>query len=222
MEVPFKLAAIFKQLRLPSAPLNVYVIGSRLWGTARADSDWDLLIVVEGSFAKASVHANTLVDATVVGQPEFVDLVRQHHSLALLCLWSPPENVLQRRFDPLGSFKLDAKQLVDATVQETERDLKHAAKVRQKGNEKQADKVLVHAYRLLLFADQILASGRITDHTCANAVHRALLEQQGAWHDAQFSGDEAEAHDSPPSPSNAEELCASIVSLQQKLSAKVV
>jgi predicted nucleotidyltransferase len=108
--------------------LNIYVFGSRLYGTANQDSDYDLIVVVsDESFetqvsriqeVTTSVNADKRktgfiqgdcngckVDATLYSKSYFVQKMNMYNIYELSALWSPAPFKLQEQFDPLLEWK---------------------------------------------------------------------------------------------------------------------
>jgi predicted nucleotidyltransferase len=142
--------------------LNVYVIGSRLWGTASYNSDWDFIIVHSKWKGKSSVH-NGEIDATVYDTEEFVQKLKEHSLLEVLCVWLPRPFVWKEVLDPTKHFDLDLASLRSSVFEETERDWRMAQKYMEKKNVDRGKKTVVHALRLILLSIQIATNGHITN-----------------------------------------------------------
>jgi hypothetical protein len=73
----------------------VFLVGSRLWGSATFDSDYDFIIVHRCPTAKRPPHAtlhNGEIDASAVHVDEFKKRVEDDHEFyELLCLWLPAD-----------------------------------------------------------------------------------------------------------------------------------
>eukprot|EP00658_Telonema_sp_P-2_P054743 TRINITY_DN43541_c0_g1_i1.p2 TRINITY_DN43541_c0_g1~~TRINITY_DN43541_c0_g1_i1.p2 ORF type:complete len:104 (+),score=16.55 TRINITY_DN43541_c0_g1_i1:82-393(+) len=83
---PFSLAQLTEGIGLTDRDMvNVYVVGSRMWGTASASSDWDLVVVVRGDRPKSATKLRCcgLVDAQVMGDNEFVERLGRHEFMAV-------------------------------------------------------------------------------------------------------------------------------------------
>lgn len=85
--------------------LNVYLTGSRVFGTHNPDSDYDLKIVVKNTYSGMSslricglilgplkfTEINSLVDLKIYKEFEFVKAISDHDMQVLFCLFLPAE-----------------------------------------------------------------------------------------------------------------------------------
>lgn len=90
------LANVLKRLRFEEEDVvAVFLVGSRLWGSAMFDSDYDFIIVHRCPTAKRPPHAtlhNGEIDASAVHVDEFKKRVEEDHEFyELLCLWLPAD-----------------------------------------------------------------------------------------------------------------------------------
>lgn len=90
------LANVLKRLRFEEEDVvAVFLVGSRLWGSATFDSDYDFIIVHRCPTAKRPPHAtlhNGEIDASAVHVDEFKKRVEDDHEFyELLCLWLPAD-----------------------------------------------------------------------------------------------------------------------------------
>ena len=70
----------------------VFIGGSRLWGTAKPSSDYDLIVVSKEVQGKTCVHAGDgSINAQLLGTEEYLLRIRQHRWLELITLWMPPD-----------------------------------------------------------------------------------------------------------------------------------
>ena len=142
--------------------LGVFLIGSRLWGTAHEQSDYDLIVVLkngnkEGK-GKWSIH-NTNIDATCFSKEEFSSRLSQHAFLCLVpyLISSPFRWKFAKQMPSLP--KLDRKLLYAATEKEARRDWQIAKKKAEKKQMKEAKKVLLHSMRMLRICLQYAEKG---------------------------------------------------------------
>jgi hypothetical protein len=98
---------ICSRLKIPDRDVsNVYLLGSRLWGTSGPDSDWDFLIIVDDkSSALASapkmfvnIHVGNF-DAMIMAQSLYVEKLQNLSSTyELLSVWLPRECTESARY----------------------------------------------------------------------------------------------------------------------------
>lgn len=191
-ESRLNLKSALQRLKLDDTKvLNVYVMGSRLWGTAKASSDWDLLIVHEdnGCAARRSLHHGD-IDAIALHRDEFAAQVRDHHFLELAAAaWAPRELVWRERFDLRRSAAaaFDPRALAAAVAEESTRDWAMARKFAEKGDAHRAVGVLAHTLRMAVIARGIARSGKVEAWDAGNQVARIARDLEpevvagGGW-----------------------------------------
>ena len=165
------LARIFRTLNLQDSDvLNVYIVGSHMWGTCSKHSDWDLVIVTKqlDSLKPLNTHKGNL-EAFILSSEDFVQFTRDHSMQVLLTLWLPGGCVLLERLDARQCFQFDQTALVKSLEHSKDRDLRIAEKHFQKGDRRKAKKILLHCVRYLELGAQIREEGRVVDYGGANA-----------------------------------------------------
>ena len=140
----------------PSEVLNMYVVGSHMWGTCSSHSDWDLIIIVKD--LKSSIPQNThkgCFDAFILSREQYNDQLAGHSMQVLLTLWLPEQYILKQTFNPRAAFVLHKDKLINSLAASRDRDVRIAEKHFRKGDTAQAKKVLVHCIRYLDMGNQI-------------------------------------------------------------------
>ena len=177
---------MFRTLKLvDSDVLNVYLVGSHMWGTCGSHSDWDLVIVVRTSQAPKPLNTHRAnIEAFILSREQFLESMRDHLMQVLLTLWLPRECVWRKGFDPRTSYSLDARALTKALEHSRDRDLRVAEKHYAKGDRQKAKKILLHCLRYLELGSQIRENGSVTDYSSAN-LHQELVfscdRESGSW-----------------------------------------
>ena len=163
-EKGLSLEKISKSFKLtPSDILNVYLVGSHMWGTVHKDSDWDLVVVVKAWTAKpADMHIG-LMDAHILSKEQFLEALACHNFRLIACIFAPGNCRLKETVSLEKYFKLDKIKLRDSFFQENERDIRVAEKHANKGRVDVATKICVHTLRLLMIGEQICLEGGIVD-----------------------------------------------------------
>ena len=167
---------MFRTLKLADSDvLNVYLVGSHMWGTCSSQSDWDLVIVVRTSQAEKPLNTHKAnIEAFVLSREQLLQSMEDHLMQVLMVLWLPRECVWIQRFDPKPSFSLDRGALARALAHSRDRDLRVAEKHYAKGDRQKAKKVLLHCLRYLELGTQIRENGRVTDYSSANS-HQTVV-----------------------------------------------
>ena len=173
---PGDLNGVYAKLSLNREDvLNVYLIGSRMWGTAAASSDCDLYLVVKGSDSARNSHfqlPGVSVDAVVVGATYFQQRLDAAKLKELSCIWAPAScKLLEKKvFKPTGGA-VGHSQLVSSLSEGHKKDWARAQKLVTGGRLEEGKKVLSHDVRAHLLSLQILTHGKIVDYeTGADAV----------------------------------------------------
>lgn len=184
--------------------LGIFLIGSRLWGTATEQSDWDFEVVCARP-NKAGKEVWTLhggnVDATCVTAALFARRVRDHHFLALVVGWMPLEWRWKRdskvaiepgKLDRAGERKHRGccrcltcalcAALWKSVHEEATRDWAVAEKKAAKGLHPEAKKVVLHAIRMLRISCQYAESGggAVPNLWCVDDLAEQMRGEWGA------------------------------------------
>lgn len=168
------LQHVFRTLKLQDSDvLNVYLVGSHMWGTCHKNSDWDLVIILRNLTTSKPVNTHKAnIEAFILSKEQFMQLLREHSMQVLVALWLPQECVLAEKFSP--SFHFDREALARSLDHSRERDLRIAEKHFRKGDAPRAKKVLLHCVRYLELGAQLRENGKITDYTTASS-HQAVI-----------------------------------------------
>ena len=132
-----QVETISQKLKLNSSSIkNLYLIGSRLWGTANDKSDWDVMIVLDSDKASKSSMHNSEIDATVYSQKEFLERLNKHEFLCVIAINLPEDWKWKEQIEFKKNFVLNKKILSASVIEEADRDWKIA---RKKIEKKQLD-----------------------------------------------------------------------------------
>jgi hypothetical protein len=165
----------------------LFPFGSRVYGTARADSDFDYLAVVpenrRASTGEEFRHGS--LNVTLFNRRDWAGQLAAHkiHCLEAYYL---PDGVCRAAFP----FQLDRRLLRLSLHNKARHSWIRARKKMQV--EKQpllAWKGLFHSLRILHFGIQIATTGSITDYAGANAWWTEILTTAStdwAWHEGRF------------------------------------
>eukprot|EP00767_Chilomastix_cuspidata_P005676 gnl/Chilomastix_cuspidata/5924.p1 GENE.gnl/Chilomastix_cuspidata/5924~~gnl/Chilomastix_cuspidata/5924.p1 ORF type:complete len:1066 (+),score=314.62 gnl/Chilomastix_cuspidata/5924:74-3199(+) len=168
----------------PEQILLACVVGSRLWGTAQPDSDWDVIVVVSAQVsgfaaleAPRSRHSGVF-DGTIYPDSLFRERVQHGRFLETLCC------VLCAQGSPHAWTSLCARELpavefsercVAAWEEETRRDAAYARKMWGAGKRRLAVDALVHAVRARAVICEAKRGARLRDIDVSPAVRFARL-----------------------------------------------
>ena len=154
--------------------LNIYLLGSRLWGTSTESSDYDLMIICRDYTGQQSLHTHN-IDATVLDINEFNKRVKNYEFIETICTHLPNEFILleKRKIRPLLSNYSQWKQTMQYRIK---RDMSYVDKNESKGKLDRASKTRFHALMTLIIGIQVLKlwSGEIKqiDFTVAKEYYK--------------------------------------------------
>ncbi len=182
--------------------------GSRVYGTCRPTSDWDVMVIVGDKVAgrygtteelhgrvasmtakeavQVKSHARTrgevLVaqwgEVTVLPREQWLRMLLEHRCEALEVLFAPPQHVLLPLAIRCSPFALDLRMLLAAAEWEAGRTLARAKRKLKEGDAKKGAKELFHSLRYLCFATQIAQHGRILDYAGCNDTWHTIANSQ--------------------------------------------
>ncbi|KAG8463340.1 hypothetical protein KFE25_004851 [Diacronema lutheri] len=169
--------------------LNVYLVGSRLWGTQRPSFDYDLVVVVAdsdstlGGDASTGAHGHAgAFDVQVLSREGFAERVRAQELAALICCYLPPEHVWRER--ARVSHVLSRGMLARACLTSSDKSWARARKdCEARGQIERARKGVVHALRQRALALQLLEAGGVRDFAMAGLLGPLTVELARGAHE---------------------------------------
>lgn len=192
----FPLSVLYKRLSLsPSNVLCVFVVGSRLWGTASYDSDWDFTIVLRRFKKRRSFIHSGNIDACVLDVDEYRERVLKHHHFTdVYTLWLPPSHVWLSSIDLRREFSscLDPRRFVSSIEDISSRDWRVSEKMWGKGKTHKAKKIIVHSLAMAILSTRIISSGELVpaDYSCGYEHYCEImggLDDDASWDDLRAS-----------------------------------
>jgi len=173
-------SSILESLKITEDVLAIFPYGSRVYGTANLDSDYDFIIVTKGAFLKNGAfkqNAISSVDRKIQGvlysRSGFIDAINNYEIGALECLFLEPSLVIL----PSKFFKIqkwEDKQLVQKIIEKASASW-HIASMQSKDDYKEsAKKGIFHALRILMFGIQLKEHKRIVNFSEANELREEI------------------------------------------------
>jgi len=168
LKTRFSLDKLINGLKLdPLNVLNIYVVGSRLWGTGTYNSDWDFIIVLKKWKQNRSFLHKKDWDVHVLNKETYENRVLDEHRFLEVCtLWLPDycvwkeELSLRKQF--IKSFK--PKQFMKILEEEKIRDEKLAKKMLNKEKYKKVEKINHYIKIMDDISKQIIKNKKITNY----------------------------------------------------------
>lgn len=173
--------------------LNLYQIGSRVYGTTDENSDWDFISVVpDGYIQKNLQHLQAQKLGYVLGIPKldnghvstllyektiFQDMLNAHEPNAIHCYFNPPQFIPKQTIK--FNFSLSIPKLKSRFCTHSHTRWERARTVFWAN--RQYDKMrkwIVHSFRWLLFAKQLVQNPKLKhfDVTCANQIFHQVMK----------------------------------------------
>jgi predicted nucleotidyltransferase len=173
-------SSILESLKVTEDVLAIFPYGSRVYGTANLDSDYDFIIVTKSAFLKNGAfkqNAISSVDRKIQGvlysRSGFIDAINNYEIGALECLFLDPSLVIL----PSKFFKIqkwEEKQLVQKIIEKASASW-HIASMQSKDDYKEsAKKGIFHALRILMFGIQLKEHKRIVNFSEANELKEEI------------------------------------------------
>ncbi len=171
-------APLLALLRRPEGDLRGLVrIGSRVYGTARPDSDEDFFAVLRDPDAGHDLLFAPGRNVVVHGARAFEASLRDQSVFALECLFAPAEHRLVE-FSPPFRYRPDPRALAAAAAAKAKADYDKALR-RYDDEPGPSKKKLFHALRVLAFAAQAARHGRLIDFREAEPLWRRVEAFEG-------------------------------------------
>ena len=173
-------SSVLESLKITEDVLAIFPYGSRVYGTANLDSDYDFIIVTKSAFLKNGAfkqNAISSVDRKIQGvlysRSGFIDAINNYEIGALECLFLDPSLVIL----PSKFFKIqkwEEKQLVQKIIEKASASW-HIASMQSKDDYKEsAKKGIFHALRILMFGIQLKEHKRIVNFSEANELREEI------------------------------------------------
>lgn len=151
---------------------NIYLYGSRIYGTHKISSDYDIMVVASTLEPKEikdpeyNIHIKTT--------DFFYDSLTNYKMVALECVFAPPSAIFKETFDYRKDFLIkDGKLKKSVLSQSHDSWMKGKFKIND-GDITRGTKSLFHSIRMLMFAIQLIENGKITDFSEANKHWEAI------------------------------------------------
>lgn len=147
---------------------NIYVFGSRVYGTATSDSDYDVIVVANSMDEKREIVHKDL-NIHVHTPDKFIRDLKELDMHNLECIFAPDSAKIMEKVNYAdANFKINPDKMKYAAMNQSFNRF-HTAKTKiLDGDFHRGIKSLFHSLRILLFSIQILRDGRINDFSEAN------------------------------------------------------
>lgn len=144
----------------PSRVYNVYVFGSRVYGTYNKNSDWDIIIVANNSVESIEID-NGIFNVHIYTPDKFKKDLEWHRINNLECIYAPSWAILKEEIDYRKDFKISIPKIRHAISHISSNSWVKAKKKLNQGDAMIGLKSLYHSIRIPIFATQILSDNKI-------------------------------------------------------------
>ena len=162
----------------PVRVLNIYLFGSRVYGNASNNSDWDVIMIAKTSSPETEIKTDKF-NIHILTADRFQDSLDQHNIRSIECVMAPDWAKLQE----VHSFKFN---LIQNRLRHSVSHMNSNSWVKAKKKINQGDyyigvKSLWHSIRIVMYGIQIAKSGHIADWQCANDIWKELSSKKWTW-----------------------------------------
>jgi predicted nucleotidyltransferase len=176
IEKPFTAVEIIEQAGIhPLKTRNIYLYGSRIYGTNRVDSDYDIILIgaalVEHKELEAKIN-DARLNIHIITPDKFKRDLESHNIMNLECFFSPEWAKIQEKENL--KFTLNKKKLAKNIIAQSFNSWQGGKFKLNEGDIYRGLKSVFHSLKMLIFAIQIMENGKIVDFTAANYLYEEI------------------------------------------------
>jgi predicted nucleotidyltransferase len=160
---------------------NIYIFGSKLYGTSNDKSDTDYIVVASDNFGhnRETIEAgNTSIN--IYSESTWSEMCEKMNINALECLSIRDKNFIikETREYNLSNNVIELRKSISSVVSNAWAKSHKKLTVEKDYSPYIAKKSLWHCYRIILFGIQICEKGYIYDFSQANYLYNEIVENQ--------------------------------------------
>lgn len=180
MELP-KIEDIIRVSKIhPSRIHNIYVFGSRVYGTATSESDWDIIMVANNSVESTEIK-HPIYNIHIYTPDKFKADLEWHRINNIECLYAPEWAKLKESIK--YKFLLDENKLRHSISHSSSNSwVKAKKKLTLTDEYKTGIKSLFHSIRIPIFATQLVKENKI-DFESSNYIWEKISSKEWIWED---------------------------------------
>jgi predicted nucleotidyltransferase len=171
---------ILTALNIKEEILGIFPYGSRVYGLAKDDSDYDYIVVTKSSFLPSGAFKQNAISSSdkniqgvLYSRSGFIDAINNYEIAALECLSLDPANIIILKW-PFKIQKWDEKEMVKKIIQKASASW-HIASEQSRNDQKHlAKKGVFHALRILMFGIQLKEYKKITNFSVSNELKHKI------------------------------------------------
>jgi hypothetical protein len=176
--IPFTIEEVIKATGVhPLKVKNIYLYGSRVYGTSRTGSDYDIIFIASHLLAHEEKRATVngvLLNIHIITPDKFLADLKIHNIMNLECLFAPEWARLQEKL--VLPNEINPKKLVKNNLAQSYSSWQGGKMKIQSYDITRGSKSIFHALRMLMFAAQILEHGKIVDYSEANTLYPEIMD----------------------------------------------
>lgn len=178
LEKPFTASQIIEKAGIhPLKTKNIFLYGSRVYGTNRVDSDYDIILIGASLMEHNEIEVqikNSRLNIHIITPDKFKRDLENHDIMNLECFFSPEWTRIQEK--ETLKFVLNKKKLSKNIIAQSFNSWRGGKHKLNEGDIYRALKSIFHSLKMLIFAIQIMEQGKIVDFTAANYLHKEINE----------------------------------------------
>lgn len=181
------LEVVLERLRAKFDPaidarlLNLYQLGSRVYGTANEQSDWDFMAIVthtvflpdDGEHYLWECYDDGEINVALYDAHYFGLMVREHRMEAIECVCLPRQYVWLEKKQFVLELDLDVLRPMVSWITRLRMSM---AQKRMTLEPYKAKKCIFHAIRYIVFALQVVEHGKVVDYSAANHYLKEIMD----------------------------------------------
>jgi len=185
-KIPTKDEVIKRSKIHPVRIKAIFGFGSRVYGTASYDSDWDWIVIANTPSPNQEIRSGDF-NIHVVTEDGFLNSLKEHKTSQVEAFMAPPEFRLLEDIDI--NWKVNIPALRHSFSHTASNSWVKARKKMIQGDYYIGVKSMFHSLRIPMFGIQIATSGLITDFSEANWIYDKIFSKDNwKWNelDSQF------------------------------------
>lgn len=180
---------ILDELGVTDEVLAIFPYGSRVYGTAGRNSDFDYIIVMKAAILPSGAFRNNAISSSdrkiqgvVYSRGGFIDAINNYEIGALECLSLPEDSVIYKKW-PFKVSKWVTEDMVKAIVVKASNSRHNADQQSKNGNKYIGKKGMFQALRILMFGLQLKEHSKIVDFSVGNELYNDIMRVEEAEFD---------------------------------------
>lgn len=178
MELPFAVEDVIKASAVhPLKIKNITIYGSRIYGTSREQSDYDIIMVASNLNVHDEIrtrHNGTLLNIHIITPDKFKEDLERPNIMNLECIFAPGWAKLQEKL--ALPYEINVKKLIKNILAQSFSSWQGGKLKIRKYDFPRGSKSIFHSLRMLMFATQIAEHGKIVDFSAANHLYSGIVD----------------------------------------------